>query len=92
MQEKLSTHRTTRMKQANTLQHLSLKGKVIEIFQKGGKRLTRVSVNSFYLDLPSDHLLDAHLKDDVVIRGCLSVEGVENDFTASVIHSKSNET
>ncbi len=80
------------MKQANTPQSLSVTGKVIEIFQKGGKSLTRVSINQFYLDFPSDQLKDAHLEDDVVIHGNLNIASVENDFTVRVSQSKQHES
>ena len=77
------------MKQANTLQHISVKGRVIEIFQKGGKPVTRVSVDPFYLDLPASGLLDAHLKDIVVIEGTMSIDDIRNDFTATQSSAKS---
>ncbi len=65
-----------------TSQRFSLKGRVIEIFQKDGRPLTRVSVDAFYLDIPSKPALDAHLKDVVVVEGSITIEDVRNDFTA----------
>jgi hypothetical protein len=76
------------MKQANTPEQLSVKARVIEIFQKAGKPVIRVSVDPFYLDVPSDALPDAHLKDSVVIDGIMTIEGVHNDFTADTMRMK----
>jgi hypothetical protein len=77
------------VEQANTPQHFSVKGRVIEIFQKEGKPVTRVSVDSFYLDLPAGSLSDAHLKDTVVIEGTMTIADVRNDFTATLSEAKS---
>jgi hypothetical protein len=77
------------MKDTRTPQRFSLKGRVIEIFQKGGNPVTRVSVDSFYLDIPSTSALDAHLKDVVVIDGSMTIEDVRNDFTATLSSSQS---
>jgi hypothetical protein len=77
------------VKRANTPQHFSIRGKVIEIFQKEGKPVTRVSVDSFYLDVSSSSLLDAHLEDLVVIEGNMAIEEVRNDFTVSPSQTES---
>jgi hypothetical protein len=76
------------MNHSNTPERLSVKGKVIEIFQKGGRPVIRMSVDPFYLDVPADDLPDAHLKDTVVIDGSLAIEGVHNDYTAGPMHTK----
>ena len=77
-------HRT--MKQASVPEHVSVTGKVVEMFQKGGKPVTRLSVNSFYLDVPTDYVPEAHLEDAVLINGKLTIETVQNDFTAHEPH------
>lgn len=72
------------MKEANTPQNFSVKARVIEIFQKEGKPVTRVTVDPFYLDLPAGSLSDAHLKDFVVIEGTMTIADIRNDFTATL--------
>jgi len=76
------------VKQANTPHDCSVKGRVIEIFQREGRPVVRVSVDAFYLDLPSDSLPDAHLKDSVIIRGNMTIEEVRNDYIEAVLHAK----
>ncbi len=78
-----------RMKQTNSPQSLVLKGQVIEVYQKAGKPVTRVSVDSFYLDVPSSLLPDAHLKDSVVIEGELSIKNIRNDFMVGLSRTES---
>jgi len=72
-----------------TSQRFSLKGRVIEIFQRAGRPVTRVSVDSFYLDIPSKSAIDAHLEDVVVVEGTMTIEDVRNDFTATLSGTKS---
>jgi len=76
------------VKQANTPHDCSVKGKVIEIFQREGESVVRVSVDAFYLDLPSDSLPDAHLKESVVIKGNMTIAEVRNDYIEDVLHTK----
>lgn len=74
------------MKQSNISEHVSVRGKVVETFQKGGKPVTRLSVNSFYLDVPTEYVPEAHLEDAVLINVKLTIETVQNDFTVHEPH------
>lgn len=79
------------MKHANTPQLFRVTGNVVEIFQKAGKPVTRISINPYYLDLPSEYLQDAHLQDAMIIEGHLTIETVQNDFTENLTHPELNE-
>jgi hypothetical protein len=74
------------MKQASIPEHVSVTGKVVEMFEKEGKPVTRLAMNSFYLDVPTDYVPEAHLEDTVQIDGKLTIETVQNDFTVREPH------
>jgi hypothetical protein len=76
------------MKKSRAAQQLAISGTVVEAFERKGKPITRVSVGSFYIDIPSGYMQDAHLDDAVIIHGRLEIDGVQTDFSAP--HNKSN--
>ncbi len=61
-------------------QTLSLHGEVVEIFERQGQRLARISVLSQnILDVTGESIRDAHLGDRVLIDAQVTVECVKSE-------------
>lgn len=59
---------------------LTLRGEIVETFEKKGVRLVKVSFPSLHVELPMEMLEAAHLGDRVIISGSLVLQSVELDF------------
>lgn len=70
------------IKQTTKPQALVVRGNVIEIFEDCGKTVARISVEPFYLNIPSDGVQDAHLGDRVTLNGKLNIEHMQIDFNS----------
>jgi hypothetical protein len=45
----------------------SFEAEVVEVFEKDGRRVAKVLVHSFFLEIEADNLSGAHLGDKVVL-------------------------
>ncbi len=56
---------------------LSLQGEVVEILEKQGQRLARISVLSWnIIDVVGDNIREAHLGDRVLIDAQVTIKGI----------------
>ncbi len=59
-------------------QALSLQGEVVEILEKQGKRMARISVLSWnIIDVAGESIHEAHLGDRVCIKGQVTIECIQ---------------
>ncbi len=59
-------------------QPLSLRGEVVEIFEKQGQRYAKITINSRnILDVPAGSIEEAHLGDHVIIDASVTIERVK---------------
>jgi len=47
--------------------NVALQAEVVELFEKDGRRVAKVLVHSFFLEVDADHLAGAHLGDSVIL-------------------------
>jgi hypothetical protein len=46
---------------------MAVEAEVVEVFEKDGRRIAKVLVHSFFLEIDADNLSGAHLGDKVVL-------------------------
>lgn len=64
----------------NTPCSVSLTGEVVEIFEREGIQLAKISCRPVHLELPMAMLDAAHLGDTVHLEGIISIQNVEPDI------------
>jgi len=56
---------------------MSLAGEVVEIFERGGRRVARVRLEpATIVDIPAESLGDVHLGDRIVVSGSIAISDV----------------
>lgn len=76
----------TGMENLPTTRDLTLRGEVVETFERDGIRIVKVSFPLLQIELPSEILDAAHLGDKVNISARLVLHSVDSDF-GSINHA-----
>ena len=61
---------------------LAFPGEVIEIFERDGRRIAKISLKSYHIDVPIDSIPDVHLGDTLVLEADVTVQQVKTQHHA----------